>query len=164
MKGAAWNKKIQHLTPNNVVNLFIVYELDTWSHGLNADFTLKYWLIGSVKITKNADTDKYPHSGCGVEFDSWSLFSIPSFDWGKNIVIFGVDTSSSVHIDNKVKDILILGKGPTQRLKCTTFRAEAEYSINFSRSQRKVFIIMGALVFYLLMLQKYINFKQKILK
>ena len=53
-----------------MVNLFIVYELDTWSHGLNADFTLKYWLIGSVKITKNADTDKYPHLGCGVEFDS----------------------------------------------------------------------------------------------
>ena len=84
------------ITPNNVVNLFIVYELDTWSQDLNVDFTLKYWLIGSVKITKNADTDKYSHSGYGIEFDSWSLFSIPSFDWGKNIVIFGVDTSSSL--------------------------------------------------------------------
>ena len=69
-----------------------------------------------------------------------------------------------MHIDNKVKDNVILGNGPTQRLNCTTFRVEAEYSINFSRSQRKVFLIMGATCFYLLMLQKYINSKQKILK
>ena len=31
-------------------------------------------------------------------------------------MIFGVDMSSSVHIDNKNKDILILGEGPTQGL------------------------------------------------
>ena len=30
------------------------------------------------------------------------------------MVIFGVDMSSSPHIDNKGKDLLILGKGPTQ--------------------------------------------------
>ena len=29
-------------------------------------------------------------------------------------MIFGVDMSSSAHVDNKEKDILILGKGPTQ--------------------------------------------------
>ena len=29
-------------------------------------------------------------------------------------MIFGVDMSSSVHIDNKNKDILILGEGQTQ--------------------------------------------------
>ena len=45
--------------------------------------------------------------------------------------------SSSVHIDNENKDILILGKGPTQVLYDTTLTVEAEYSINFSRSQRK---------------------------
>ena len=28
-------------TPRNVVNLFIVYEWDTWSQDLNADFTVK---------------------------------------------------------------------------------------------------------------------------
>ena len=36
----------------------------------------------------------------------------------------------SVDIDNKEKDILILGKGPTQGLNDTT--TEAQYSINFS--------------------------------
>ena len=29
------------------------------------------------------------------------------------VEIFGVDMNSSVHIDNKGHDILILGKGPT---------------------------------------------------
>ena len=58
-------------TPNNVVNLFIVYELDTWSQDLNTDFTLiKDCLFQSVKITKNADTDKYSYSGYGIGFDS----------------------------------------------------------------------------------------------
>ena len=37
--------------------------------------------------------------------------------------------SSSVHIDDENKDILILGKGPTQGLDDTTLTAEAEYSI-----------------------------------
>ena len=41
--------------------------------------------------------------------------------------------SSSVLIDKKKKDILILGKGPTDDTELT---AEAEYSINFWRSQR----------------------------
>ena len=40
----------------------------------------------------------------------------------------------SIHIDNKNKDILILGKGSTQGLDNTTLTAEAEYCINFSRS------------------------------
>ena len=51
---------------------------------------------------------------------------------GKNVVIFGTDMSSSVHTDNKNKDILILGKGPTQGLDDTTLTAEAKYSVNFT--------------------------------
>ena len=39
-----WRKllKAQTFTPNTVVNLFIAYELDTWSWDLTADFTDKY--------------------------------------------------------------------------------------------------------------------------
>ena len=44
--------------------------------------------------------------------------------------------SSSVHIDFKKKNILILGKGPTQD--DTTLKAVGQYSINFSRSNRKL--------------------------
>ena len=58
---------------------------------------------------------------------------------GKNIIIFGVGMSSSLHIDYKNKDFLILGKGVTQGLDDTTLTAEAQYSISFSRSDRNFF-------------------------
>ena len=36
------------------------------------------------------------------------------------VIIFGVDVSSSVHVDKKKKDILLLGEGRTQELDYTT--------------------------------------------
>ena len=54
-----------------------------------------------------------------------------------NVIVFGVDMSSFVHIGNKKKHILILSIGPGQGLDNTIITAEAEYSINFSRSCRK---------------------------
>ena len=72
------------------MNFFIVYELDTWSRDLNSDFTLKDCLFGGVKLVKeNADPDKYIY--------------VYGIYWDKNVIIFGVDMSSSVHIDNKTK-------------------------------------------------------------
>ena len=47
------------------------------------------------------------------------------------MIIVGIDMSSSTKIDNRKKDILILGKGPTQGLE-HTLSAEKMYSINFS--------------------------------
>ena len=44
--------------------------------------------------------------------------------------------SSSAHVDNKKKDILILGKGPTQGLE-HTLTAEKMYSINFTVTRKK---------------------------
>ena len=120
-----------------MANLFIVYELDTWSQYLNADFTLKDCLFGAVKITKNAGPDKYVYTAYGTGFDSRSEFPLPDGSMGKNGTIFGADISSSVHIGNKGKDILILVFGPAQGLDDTTLTAEAQYSINFSRSNRK---------------------------
>ena len=56
----------------------------------------------------------------GVRFDSHTEFSLPDGSMGKNVIIFGADMSSSGHIDNREKDILILGKRPTQGLDGTT--------------------------------------------
>ena len=94
-------------------------------------------MLGGVKLTENADPDKYFYSGYRIGFDSCSLFPYSNFNWDKKFVIFGVDNSSSVHIDIKKKDILILGEVSTQRLDDTTITAEATYSINLSRLQRK---------------------------
>ena len=45
--------------------------------------------------------------------------------------------SSSVHIDNKGKDSLILGEGPTQGLDDMTLTAEAKYPISFTQSGKR---------------------------
>ena len=70
----------------------------------------------------------------GIEFDFCSCFSVPIFNCDRNFVIFGVDNSSSAHIDNKKKDILVPGKGPTHGLDDTSITSKAEFSINISRS------------------------------
>ena len=66
-----------------------------------------------------------------------SKFLLPDAGVGKNVITFGVNMCSSMYIDNNKKDILILGKGPTQGLNDTTLTAKAQYSINFSISNRK---------------------------
>ena len=78
------------------------YELGAPSFHIN-DPTLEYCLFGAVTLTKNADNEKYKYSGYGIGFDRRSSFSFPSGGFGQNVIIFGVDMSSSVHIDNKKK-------------------------------------------------------------
>ena len=82
-----------------------------------------------VKLAKNADPDKYVYIGYGNESDSVQSFHYLT----KNVIIFGVDMTSSKHIDNKKKHISILGRDPVQKLDDTTLIVEAQYSINFSR-------------------------------
>ena len=52
------------------------------------------------------------------------------------MLAFGVDMSSSAHIDIKKKNILVLGKRPTQGLE-HTLTAEKMYSINFTVTKKK---------------------------
>ena len=70
----------------------------------------------TVTLIKNADIDKY---GYGIGFDRKGSFSFPIGGYGQNVIIFGVDMSSSIHIDKKKNDILILGRDPTQELEST---------------------------------------------
>ena len=93
-------------------------------------------MFGAVKLTKNDDIDKYKYSGYGTGFDIQEIFSIGN-GFGCNVIIFGVDMSSSVYIYNKKKYILILGEGPTQGLDGTTMTAEKNIQLillNLERS------------------------------
>ena len=63
------------------------------------------------------------------------FFSIDN-EIDRNVIIFGIDMSSSWHIDNKKKNILILGKGPTQGLE-HTMTTEQLHSINFTKNNTK---------------------------
>ena len=73
--------------------------------------------------------------------------------------------SSSVHVDNKKKNILILGKGPTQGLE-HTLTAEKMYSIYSTVTRNKFCLSLhyNGTNSYLLMVLKLLNSKQKILK
>ena len=115
-----------------MVNIYIAYELRTSSSNIS-DPTLKNCLfIRWVTLTKNADIDEYRYSGYGIGFDRRSSFPFPGGGFAQNIIIFGADMNSSIHIDNKGKDILIVGKGPTQGLDEHSLTAEKMYSINFT--------------------------------
>ena len=74
--------------------------------------------------------NKNIYSGYGIGFDSRSEFSLPDRSVDKNVIIFEVAMSSSVHTDNKKKDILIIGKGPAQGLD-TALTAEVHIQLIF---------------------------------
>ena len=94
-------------------------------------------MVGAVRLTKNDHIDKYKYSGYGIGFDRHGLFSHPSGETGRNVIIIGVDMSLSTKIDNRKKDILILGKGPTQGLE-HTMSVEKMYSINLTERNKKL--------------------------
>ena len=74
-------------TQGNVVNFFTFYKIDIWSHDLSTNFTLKGCLFGAVKLSKNANPDKYSYYVYSNGFNSMQLFLISNFDFDKTIFI-----------------------------------------------------------------------------
>ena len=119
-----------------VVNVYSFYTLKLTRNYIE-DITLENCLFGAVKLTKNADISKYKYSEYGIGFDGKGAFSHPSGKFGNNAIISEVDMGSSVHVDNKKKDILILGEGLTQVIDDTILTAEKMYSINFTETRTR---------------------------
>ena len=117
-------------THEKIRNIYIVYEVSK-NFNISSYPTSEICLFGAVSLALNVDIDKYKYSGYGIGFDRKGTFSVGD-GFGRNCVISGVDMSSSVHVHNKKKYILILGEGPTQGLDGTTVTAERMYSINLS--------------------------------
>ena len=74
-----------------MVSIYIVYELGASTSHID-DPTLKNCLFDAVTLTKNVD--KYGYSG-------YSSFSFPGGGYGQSVLRFGVDMSSSPHIDKR---------------------------------------------------------------
>ena len=131
------------LLHGGIVNVYIFYDL---SKNINISNypTIENRLFGAIKLTKNADIDKYGYSGSGIGFHRHGSFSFPGTALGINVIIFGVDTSSSTKVYNGKNDILILEKGPTQGLEYTLIAGKI-YSINFTEDNKKylLFIMNG---------------------
>ena len=91
-----------------------------------------------LPLTENADPDKYFYSGCAIGFGMRRTFLLSGgSEFGKNVIISRISNSSSAYFDNRNKDMLILGNGPTDGLDDTSLTRETEYSVNVTEQQKK---------------------------
>ena len=100
--GSFLNRFPPTILHGKIGNIYIVYEIIDYFNVSNY-LTLENCLFGFVKLTKNSDINKYGYSGYGIEFDRKGFFSHSSGGTGKIEIIFRVDMSSSLKIDNKKK-------------------------------------------------------------
>ena len=102
---------------------------------------LKHCLFGATRIGKNSDKYKWVYTGYGITFDgrgSWSC----SNDFAKNVVIFGVDNSSSSHADNCKNNVLVLGEGSTYNITGSFDIPEEKFCSNFTKEETKCCLIL----------------------
>ena len=118
-----------------IVNIYIVYEISK-NYSISTYPTLENCLFGAVSLTKNADIDKYKYAGYGIGFERNGELSFGN-GFGRNVVVFACDLSSSVHNSNKKDNILVLGKDFVQGINGTTIYSEKSYSINFTENNKK---------------------------
>ena len=138
--GGAYFKRMRLLRPknDNIVNIYILYLIDSIRNSKNTDYTVQNALFGGVKITKNAtDTSKHKYEGYGICFDEGGMFSMSNINNGRNVLIFGVHQNSVIHSNNKANNILIMGDGFVQGINNTTLYAEKIYSQNFTVVNKK---------------------------
>ena len=85
---------------------------------------------------KSSDNEKWVYSRCRTVFDGGVTQSFGN-DFARNVVIFGIDSSSSCHTDNYKNNFLILREGPT----CGSYGGfgslEKWFSISFSKARTK---------------------------
>ena len=130
--------------------MLIAYESNTWSRDLNTDFIVSSCLFRPVRLNKNvdknryADPDKYRYSGYGVGFYAPLLSCLPNFEWHENVVILGMENSSSMHTDNTKRDILVLCEGPIDELDYAIITAKTKYTLNIIRSKKKICLHFNA--------------------
>ena len=56
-------------------------------------------MFGASNIVKNSDVGKYLYSGYGIVFDGKGEWNFDN-DYARNVIIFGIDNTSSSHADN----------------------------------------------------------------
>ena len=85
-------KGFSSLYSNFILNLYIVYELNTWSRNPTNNFTLKNYLFGKDKLVRNGIRSKFTYNGRGIAFDgegSWSNELGNDFARKSNFLVLG---------------------------------------------------------------------------
>ena len=119
-----------------IVNVCIVYNLEAWSRNPTNNFKFKHCLLGATNMVKNGDKEKYAYSRYGITLVSASWWSFDN-DTARNVIIFGVDNSSSSHSDNHKNNFLILDEGPTFGIN-ESFRSQKKVEYSFYYSKQKI--------------------------
>ena len=121
------------------VNIYVVYKLDPISATRNTDYSIQNALFGAIKITKNTDSSKNNYTGYGLCFDEGGEFghTVKQGNFNrttnaKNVIIFGVDMSSSTHATKRANNIYVMGKDFIQGINDTTIYAEKLFHNNFT--------------------------------
>ena len=127
-----------------IVKIYIVYEISS-TFTSQSSFTLKNYLFGEVKVTKNADISKYKYSGYGIGFDSKGSFWHADGTYGVNVIIFRADLSSSTHANNRANNILVLGKDFIQGINgitiyFTVFGKKVSLSLHYNGDNSYLFV------------------------
>ena len=140
--GIKFDKYPLALEQNNyltkIVNVYIVYDLDTWTKNPTNNSKFKNCLFGASNIVKNNDKEKYVYSGYGITFVSAGSWSFDN-EFVRNVVIFAVDNSSSSYFDNHKNNFLILDEGSTDGINGSFGSPEKIFSINFTKANTNFF-------------------------
>ena len=83
---------------------------------------------------KNSDKEDYVYSGYRIVFDGKGKWSF-GIDYARNVIIFGIDNSSSSHTD-PLNNFLILSERDTFGIN-GRFGSPKKFSINFSKANTK---------------------------
>ena len=133
-----------HVINTNVINIYIVCKLDPIASSRDTTFTIQNALFGAMQITKNADNSKNNYKGYGLCFDERSEFGHTITEGGfthttdaRNVLLFEVDMSFSVHATNRANNIYVMGTGLTQGIHDTTLYAEKNFYRNFTDFGKK---------------------------
>ena len=121
------------------VDIYVVYKLNPISSTRNTDYTIQNALFGAMKITKNIDSSKNNYTGYGLCFDKGGEFghTVKQGNFNrttnaKNVRIFGVDMSSSLHATNRANRIYVMGKYFFQGINDTIIYVEKLFHNNFT--------------------------------
>ena len=93
-------------------------------------------MFAATNIVKNSDKDKWLFICYGISFNGGDWWNFGN-DTARNVILFGVDNSSSFYVDNRKNIFLILGLGPTFEINGSFGSPEKKFSINFTKANTK---------------------------
>ena len=114
------------------------YELNNWPRSTTNNFTLKNCSFDAVRLIGNADENEFTCNGQEIEFDRKDIWNYEN-DFARNVLIFGVDNTSSSHTDNQKNSFLVLGEGQTKDMSDRLVQQKRKLALT-SVKQRQNFV------------------------